>query len=273
METNLLKTLDWEVISQPVLYKHQGILLESSNHFHLSKNSGQPLSVMGKGYVPMTVEDFLESTVNLSELSGYTLEGFQEFKEGRTILSILKNPELQSHATIPADDYIVIGSSFDGSRPFFIGSSTTLIRCQNQFSQIAIFDKVKHTKSSPFKREQLYKYFTAYLNEKSQTFSNFEKMDLVPVTETGRGEYARYVLNVLPKTELNAITKNRLDVLKNCMETEMAAVGKNVFGMFQGVTRFTTHELKSKDESFGNIFGSKSAYNQRAYSKALELVA
>ena len=273
MKTQLIQKLEWEVKTQPVLYSVDGLTMENPNYMHISKSTGQPLSVMGSKYCPLTVEDFSKNVELLQQVSGYTLNGYQEFKEGKTILGILQSPDLGTQATIPALNYIVVGSSFDGSRPFFIGNSTLLIRCQNAFSQISMFDTVKHTKSSPLKIERLQQAFAAYLKDQQNLHVNFEKMDLFKVNDEDKIKYARTVLNILPEKELSTLTQNRLDELVLSINEETKDVGNTVFGMFQGVTKYTTHNLKQKDEIFGNIFGTKDFYNQKAYKEALHLVA
>ena len=273
MKTQLVQSLDWEVKTQPVLYNSNGQIIEDHGYMHLSKSTGGSLSVMSNKYVPLTTEDFRRNIEILEEVSGYSLEGFQEFKGGRVILGVLKSPDPATQAKIPSLNYIVAGSSFDGSRPFFIGNSTLLIRCQNAFSQITMFDTVKHTKSSPLKIERVQKAFAAYLQSQKSINTNFERMDLVKVSEKDKIEYARMVLNILPTTELPTVTQNRLDNLVSVINQETEDVGNTVFGMFQGVTRYTTHSIKQKEEIFGNIIGTKNYYNQRAYQGALELVS
>jgi len=272
MKNELIETLNWEIKTQPVLFSSNDVLVEDRNYMHLSKSTGQPLSVMGGKYCPLTVEDFTQNVQTLSNISGYSIEGYQEFKGGRTILGILK-ADSATQASIPSDNYVIVGSSFDGTRPFFIGTTTVLIRCQNQFSQINIFDTVKHTKSSPFKREQLQHSFAAYLRDQQLIHLNFEKMDQIKITEKDKTEYARMVLNILPSVELPTITENRLDGLLQCISQETQAVGNTVFGMFQGVTKYTTHSVNSKESVFGNVFGTKDFYNQRAYNQALKLAS
>jgi len=292
MKTQLIQSLDWEVKTQPVLYNSNGQIIEDCDYMHISKSNGQPLSVMSKKYVPLTIEDFSKNVEILQDVSGYSLEGFQEFKDGRVILGILKSSEESNQAKIPSLNYVVVGSSFDGSRPFFIGNSTLLIRCQNAFSQITMFDTVKHTKSSPLKIEGVQRAFAAkhtkssplkiegvqrafaaYLQDQKSLSDNLEKMDLMKISETDKVEYARMVLNILPNREISTITQNRLDDLMVSINKETSDVGNTVFGMFQGVTHYTTHSITQKEEVFGNIFGTKDMYNQRAYRQALHLVA
>jgi len=273
MKTQLIQSLDWEVKTQPVLYNSNGQIIEDCDYMHISKSNGQSLSVMSKKYCPLTVEDFSKNVEILQDVSGYSIEGFQEFKDGRVILGILKSSEESTQAKIPSLNYIIVGSSFDGSRPFFIGNSTILIRCQNAFSQITMFDTVKHTKSSPLKIERVQRAFAAYLQDQRSLNDNFEKMDLVKVTPKDKEEFARLVLNILPNREISTITQNRLDDLMVSINKETSDVGNTVFGMFQGVTHYTTHSITQKEEVFGNIFGTKDMYNQRAYRQALHLVA
>ena len=137
MKTELVKALDFELVTQPAAYFHNGEVRLSNKHQLISRSDdGTALSVMSSNYHPMLVSHFEESTQRLSEISGYSIVGYQQFQEGRVILSFLENTRKQEAAGFPIEDYIVVGSSVDGTRPFFVGTSTILIRCTNAFSRI-----------------------------------------------------------------------------------------------------------------------------------------
>lgn len=273
MKTNLVQSFDFELQTQPAAFYHNGELRLSTKHQLITRSdTGQPLSVMSNNYVPMNTLDFQESTRKLSDIAGYPIIGYQEFNEGKVILSFLKNTEKTEAVGMPIEDYIVIGSSVDGSRPFFVGTSTILIRCTNAFSKINQIEKIRHTKSSPIKIEQLYSYFKNYLEEKNNLYHSFEDMIKVKVGDKERDEFAKFILTI-PNEEPEISTRrlNKLGELIDCIRIEQNDVGSNVFGLFQGVTKFTTHNLKSED-TFGSVLGRKSWYNQKAYNKCMEFV-
>lgn len=274
MKSNLTQSLGFELETQPVAFFHNGELKLSAKHQLITRSdNGHPLSVMGGTYVPMLVKDFEESTKRLSDISGYPIVGYEEFNEGRVILSFLKNTNKTEAVGIPIEDYIVIGSSADGTRPFFVGTSTILIRCTNAFSKINQIDRIRHTKSAPIRMEEMYNYFEKYLEEKNTLYHTFEDMISVKVNDSERDEFAKFILSI-PNDESEIKTRrlNRLGELIDCIRVETNDVGKNVFGLLQGVTKFTTHNMETKKDTFGSVFGKKAWYNEKAFERCLEYV-
>lgn len=274
METKLVNSLGFELNTQPVLYNYQGELIKSSKHQIITRSdNGKVLSVMGSNYYPLLVSHFEETTQNLSKLSEYPIVGYQELNDGKVILSFLQNTKKPEVADFPIEEYIVIGSSADGSKPFFIGTSTVLIRCTNSFSLINKMGSVKHTESAPLKIEQLYSYFSDFIFGRNQLYSSFERMMNKKVTEKDQEEFAKLILDA-PSSPEEISTRKQASLIRliDCIKGESQDVGKNVFGLMQGVTRYTTHEMKSKQESFGNVLGFKSWINQKAYNRCLEYV-
>ena len=74
--------------------------------------------------------------------------------------------------------------------------------------------------------------------------------------------------------ELATRTINRRQELLTNIESETKELGNNVFGLFQGLTKYTTHTLKTRKEApFGNLIGTANDLNQRGYKFALSLAA
>jgi hypothetical protein len=65
---------------------------------------------------------------------------------------------------------------------------------------------------------------------------------------------------------------NQLESLNMDIVSEMKDVGGTAFGLFQGVTKYTSHTVKQKEEVFGNIFGTVANINKRAYEFATALI-
>lgn len=280
MNKEFKKNFGWEVETKPVSFLNDdGNLVTDENYKMVIRNDDQSvLSVMKKGYYPMSIENFEESAYRMQEISGFPLLGFQEFMDGRITLAILKNnQESLSIGDFPIDDYLVMGSSFNGDKPFFVGTSTILIRCQNAFSKINSMESIRHTKNSPQRREVLFGYLKDYFENRKLLYSNMTNMLSVKVDEATKLNFVNKVLQIPTLTsgkELHSRTRNRIEELVQCIDSEMNDVGQNVFGLFQGVTKYTTHNLKSRvDGSFGNLLGTADLYNQRAYSLSTELLA
>ncbi len=273
----MLEKISFEAVETPVIYDFNGEKITSKTHKVIMKDSGEQLSVMSTKYNLMKTEDFMETTEKMSQISGFKISGYSEINDGRIIISHLKNEiqdlNINGHKI---DDYLVIGTSFDGSHPFFIGTSTVLLRCQNQFSKLAKATKIRHTESSPRKREELLQDLEKYFMNRKQMYENFNEFIKIKVDPKIREMAINYILNVDKQDILdeNVSTRklNQMEKLREDIMIESADMGNNLWSLFNGVTKYTTHSIASKEENFGNLFGTKNYLNSKAYKFASELI-
>ena len=274
-----MEKLDFEIVERPVLFTgiDEQVKTLNSHKVILRDDTNQVLSVMKSSYHPMTNGHFMESTERMKEISGFDISGYSTFDDGRIVLSHLKNNlenfEIGGHKI---EDYLVLGSSFDGRYPFFVDTSTVFLRCKNQFSKLNKVQKVRHTKSSPQKIDDLYRTLEVYFNNRKKMYENFEKMREVKLDPIAKQLAMDYFLSVSKEDrladEVSTRKTNQMEVLRNSVFTEINDLGDNLFAIFNGATRYTTHELNTKEKSFGNLFGTPAEINKRAYEYALQLV-
>ena len=271
--SDLSKELNWDVDVKEVqtldniaIDSHRAIVRNDNDHV---------ISVMKKSYHPLSNENFKERVARLADISGFELTGFNEFKEGAKVLAFLKNNgEVTKIGNHQMDNYMVIGNSFDGSSSFFVGTSTVLIRCQNQFSQIGKMMKVRHTKNSEIKMDGLYTYFDFYLNTRDKMFENFNRFGQVKTNDEIREKMVHHVLGIKNSaviSELSTRKTNQIAALYNNIAIEEKDLGTNLWSTFNGITRYTTHELNRDNQTFGNVFGSAATFNDKAYELAVQL--
>lgn len=149
MVRNLDEKLTWEVESKNIFSGEVVGMDKIPGYKAISRNDNQVvLSVMKNSYSPMLNAEFLEIVENIRTISGFKLEGFNEFKQGKKVLAFLKNDREDFYiGGHKIEDYFLLGNSFDGSSSFFQGTSTELIRCTNAFSKIQVHSKIRHTKN------------------------------------------------------------------------------------------------------------------------------
>lgn len=72
--------------------------------------------------------------------------------------------------------------------------------------------------------------------------------------------------------ELSTRKTNIISSINYSIDRECADLGNNAFGLFNGITHYTTHIKNSKNNAFGNLFGSLNELNQTAFKFCNELV-
>lgn len=165
MNTNLLKSISFEVQEQPVFVGGQPV----QGYKALRRSDNQEiLRICKESYVPTPNKIFENLAIQFAQFSGYELAGFQESENGNKVLAYLHNWEGCTGDTLKkydGDEMVVIGNSHDGTTSLFFSTMTTLYRCANQFTHTHAGRnglKVYHTKHSGAKIEGLPNAFELY---------------------------------------------------------------------------------------------------------------
>jgi hypothetical protein len=265
---NLTQTLDWDINQMPVYTNNQQV----QGYKSLVRNdTGDVLNVCKKSYTPASNEMFMDAVNQLQDFTGFEFQGYNEFRNGSTVLAFLKNTEGGEVAGLPMDSYMVVGDSRDYSNPFFIGTSMNIIRCTNAFSQIAKKMKAYHSKSLKQNIDKLVMYYAAYQEQQEMIAKKFEVWEGIKMSPKLRDMFVDKVIDIEDREEMSPRKQNILSDVNHAMDREMDDIGHNLYGAFQGITYHTTHQLRQKESTFLNVLGSADRRNQKAFEVANEL--
>lgn len=67
-------------------------------------------------------------------------------------------------------------------------------------------------------------------------------------------------------------TLQKVQLLESDIHTEMDDLGTNLWGLFNGVTKYTIHHMKSRSKDETAIFDRRGQINDKVYSKFISLV-
>lgn len=267
MRSTLKKELTWDVKSQP-LVSLMG--LETNRKVNIRNDNNEQLAVVSKNYQNFTNRQLLKLCKGIERLGKFHLEGFEEFRGGKIVMAFIRNnqPGLKL-AGLELKEHLVIGNSFDASHQMFIGSSHVLCRCENQFSSIVPMRKIRHLAGSDFSKQTLELIKTTYEYERKRLYHQLESLKSKKITQKLMDDMIVYLLDTdkeVPddqrKKEL--IYSYRGQELKASIIQETNDVGMNAFGLFNGVTWYTSHELRSTVSNYGNTHGIARELNQKA---------
>lgn len=262
--------LNWDVETQP-LYAQSGQLINGFKRLVHSENKNT-LHICKDSYTPILNQELQHVAQKIADNYGFKLEGFADFKEGRKVLAYLKNDSALSVAGFPSGDYLIIGNSHDGSSCFFIGASNVMYRCSNMFTSTKQHWKLNHRSGYKQKLADLVEVYDLYFNEKTQMYEQLNRMAEVHTNGDDAYQLAQHVLKIEDGNSLSTRMQNIRGEILESIHTECNALGYNAFGLFNGITHYTTHKLNSKNNMFGNPFGHANTLNQRAYSYCVELL-
>lgn len=273
-----MKKLNFEVATRALQYEgmHGNTIENDEFKVVIRDDNEKALSVMKKSYEPFLNRQFEAIADKMAEISGFELMNLEEFKGGRIVLANFKNEKGDVKiAGKKIEDYLILGSSHDGSYPFFIGTAMVNIWCANQFSKISKVMKIRHTATSGIKREALMGDLEVYFKQRELIYEDFIRFQKVQIPEELRREVLARILDIkkedmlLDKVSTRKLTQ--LGLLRGAYEVEAAEYGHTAYALFNGATRYTTHILSSKDKTFGNFHGMPGWINDKAYKVAAEL--
>lgn len=272
----LSPSLNWEVQEKPVYCQNRLVVGYKAI---VRSDTGVILNVPKKSYSPTRNERLMEVVNRLAEVTGFTLEGYDEYQGGRKVLAFLRNPGKVQVADFEFDDFMMIGNSHDYSTGFFVGTSTMMIRCENRFSQKNQKMKVFHTRNHDVRIKELISYFENYRHHRDGLFHTMEEMARVKVDEVVIDGLVRRLVALEHEEkmvegvrEISTRKANIKALIESSIDRECADIGYNALGLFNGVTHYTTHVKKTRERVFGNVLGGLNLDNQKAFAYCAGLI-
>ena len=256
-------------------------------------DDGSSIAVMKESYTPMTTQEFSDTANELAQNIGGSGLIFKDWNDNSVegqmgankpvITCQMEMSEPLEIAGSKITGKLTIGVGFDGGRSFFIGHTNTYLRCTNAFSSIVKDFKSRLTVNNMVRVEDIIKNIQTYRDYETSLYENFERFQNVKVDEKIVQECVSRLLKLSdeeramsPKELLEAMSSQKLnkrdDILAS-VRTEMAELGNNAWGLFNGVTHYTTHGMNSRGSNeLSTMFGAKNEANQIAYGLGLELL-
>lgn len=268
MKTQLQPSLNWDIRMEPVTIHNS---FDTGKKAIIRNDTHQVLGVVGKHYEPVTNTQLLEFTNALTKSGEFELKGFDELNNGKIILAFLKNtnPNLSINGC-RNEEYMFIGNSFDGTKRFHIGTASNLVRCDNQFSATLPVFTQKHNFFLDTTELATQAIIKAYKQKKAILYESFNGMEQVKVDEQVIHRLIKELHAMLAHDSKAVSAKDwtqspSMLSLQRSIDREMKDLGNNAFALFNGVTWYTTHEMRTADPVNSQINGTAQLINQKAY--------
>lgn len=268
MKTDFQTTLNWDIRQEPVTI---GDSFHTGKKAIIRNDNNQLLGIVGKHYEPVTNSQLMQFTNALTKSGEFELKGFDELNDGKIVMAFLKNtnPNLKINGC-SNEEYMFVGNSFDGTKRFHIGTASNLLRCLNQWSAtLKVFNK-KHTSYMDINDTIAQDIIRNYKAKKGILYESFDGMESVRVDESVITRLIKEV-HLMLATDSKAIKQKdwtsspSMLTLRKSIDREMRDLGNNAFGLFNGVTWYTTHEMRTSDLVTSQISGTANLINQKAF--------
>lgn len=269
--------LNWTV-RQEKLTTESGLILDNYNAL-VREDTQTVLSVHRDTYYPYQNEQLVELLDRVSQQTGLGIHRGGMFGDGRKVFIQLKSENLLL-GNDRVEGYITGVNSFDGSTSLAFGPSNVTISCQNSF--FAAFRnlnaKVRHTKNMDVRIDDICRGMENVLVEEREMFNSIRTMSEERFTKEDKDWVTRLLFDIgkdieldgyMDNKELSTVTKNRLSRFYIDLNGEIQQKGDNKWGLFSGVTKYTTHSMTKGDNTENKMFG---VYGNRERQIFKELV-
>ena len=269
--------LNWTVREESITTE-SGIIVPKSKAI-VREDTNTVLSVHGDGYFPYQNHQMVELLDKVSQQVGLPIHKGGYFGDGEKVYLQLKSNDLKL-GNDRVEGFITGVNSFDGTTSLAFGPSNITISCQNTF--FAAFRnlnaKVRHTKNMEMRIDDICRGLEGVLEEEKEMFEDIKKLSETKMTKKQEDWVTRTLFNIMKDVDMNdeksvsTVTRNRLSRFYIDLNGELKEKGDNLWGLFSGVTKYTTHSLTKGDNSENKMFGTYGQREREIFKELVELV-
>lgn len=269
--------LNWNVRTESI-QTESGITIQDKIAL-VREDTNDIVGVHSDGYRPFQNQELFELLDKVSNMTGLELTKGGLFKEGRRVYVQMKSADLRLGNDL-IKGYLTGINSFDGSTSLAFGPSNVTISCMNSF--FAAFKqlntKVRHTKNMVIRIDEICKGLEGVLAQEQVMFGDITRMSETRFDDVIKESVTRQLFNIKPEVDLydnDAIStnlRNKMSRFYIDLNGELQQKGDNMWGLFSGVTKYTTHSLSKSDNTEAKMFDVYGDREKKIFSDLVELV-
>lgn len=256
--------LNFTIEKIPLMGTYNGNQIISPYFGLLNTQSNEIINTTKAGYTVSQNYDVIDMVLQGMNRFGDKLQVSKagSINGGRRVFVQL---EIEGAAKVGDDtikQYVTVIDSNDGSTGLSIGIGDVVMHCQNQFFKFYKNGEAKfrHTATITEKIKSIPKLIETALLESIQQVKVYNTFISTPLTEMLAHKMVKEVLGydrlITSVSEQAKMTKRSIDIMETLysnIETEKGIVGNNVWALFNGLTRFTTHHQSAPKRENGKI--------------------
>jgi phage/plasmid-like protein (TIGR03299 family) len=253
--------LDWDVRTESISTE-SGIIIPNSVAL-VRDDTNVPLSVVSTSYHPYQNSQLMELLERVSDKTGVKIHKTGYFGDGQKVYIQLKTNDLDMPKNDKVLGFITGINSFDGSTSLAFGNSTITISCENTFFAALreLKAKIRHTKNMLIKVDEVAASIDKAIDEEQKMFRRIKRLGEVRMSDKVKDLVIKALfdldstLDLRQEDSVSTVTRNKITRFDMDLQTEVADKGDNLWGLFSGVTRYTTHSLVKGDSNEAKLFG------------------
>lgn len=245
----------------------------------LNTKSGNIINQVKSGYEVSQNDEILELVLEGMKPFGDQLSVTKagSLNDGRKTFVQLGIEGMSKVGTETIKRYVTIIDSNDGTTSLSVGLGELVMSCSNQFFKFYKDgqSKYRHTASLRQRVMELPYLIEQTLLESLKLTETYARFQSTEVTRKMADEMVKHLLgfdrlmSVRKESDLSSRSLNAMNDLYDHMTKEMNQKGDNLFGLFSGVTSWTTHSKSAPRRENGRLeslmVGTNNKTNQDAY--------
>ena len=268
--------LNWNVVKKPLMYAGE-CTAEANNGLHhtpfygiVREDTGKVFTTVSETYEPTQNYTIIETMQKIAGENDLEIVKAIPLHEGRKIVVQMKKPNnIINIGDQETEQYIYAINGHDGTTSLKFGFMNKVIFCQNQFAWLSgnAFSGYKHTKSIQDKVKQLPSILNFVDQENKiidlQMFSN----------QSANASLINDLVDYLANTDKLPISTRKANMVRDlsaCIYIETNRISHTKWGVFNGVTKYTTHEKSSPGREYGQqesiLTGACGKMNEKAFN-------
>jgi phage/plasmid-like protein (TIGR03299 family) len=243
---------------------------------HIREDNNSPLGIVGSDYHTYQNDQLLELLHQISNKTGLELHSGGMFGGGKRVWLQLKSNDL----ILPGDKvegYISGFNSFDGSTSLAFGNSNKTVSCENTFwmAYRSVDSKLRHSSQMIIRIEMILQNIDLLLKEEKNTFEKIKRLGEVKMSEEVKQMVVDLMFDLKKQeqldTEYSTRKTNSMNRFFVDLNGELKTKEDSLWGLFSGVTKYTTHSMKKTDNTENKIFGVVGNKERLIFNKLVEL--
>jgi len=268
--------LNWDVKSEPI-QTVSGILIPDRVAL-VREDTNKVLGIHTKGYDAYQNHELLELLFKISQQSGLQVHTGGCFKGGEKIFFQLKSADLKV-GDDRVEGYISGFNSHDGKSCLSFGTATVTVSCMNTFwmGYRQVNTKLRHSSTMRPRIDEILKQIDVLLKEEQTQFGEIVKFSETRLTPEVKELMTKRFFEIaveerLDNPEFSTNLRNRLWRWNYDLGIEIAQKGETLLGLFNGMTRYSTHSMKrGADNSEAKMFGRTGVIERNIYKELVDM--
>ena len=275
--------LNWDVVKVPLFwledqYKERGHIWmekkETPFYGIVREDTGEVFTTVSKAYEPTQNHTIIETMQEIAGDNDLEIVKALPLHDGRKIVVQMRRPnniiDIGGEST---EQYVYAINGHDGSSSLKFGFMNKVIFCQNQFGWLSgnAFSGYRHTKSIQEKVEQLPSIIN--FSDQYDRIADLQEFAQQSANPSLINDLVDYLTNTDKLAEAKDISSRKSNVIHDitqCIDSEMNRITHTKWGVFNGVTKYTTHQKSSPNREYGKqesiLVGSCNKMNEKAFN-------